>query len=1732
MRRPREARVARSNGAGAARSALLALVVLSATLPVALVPVASASSDPRDLFAGVAWSAFPSARAAITDTEAAYSVSDPTHGPAHGVNPAAVDLASGATSALNPGLDPTTLWALDDPDHLLLRMRLGGSPLQPGSSGALYHSYHWNFLLDADADGMSDFVVDVFGGDRAATASTPRYRDGSVALFNNHACEDTPTGDVLVDNRIQKDQIVWAAPASKKSNAHTRAEAADGAQSWLSVAIPWSEIVYATGECAGVQAIEPGTRFGLFASTSASNTDPLQKDWMADAVLTPALTLTKSADVSAVRAGDAVTYTIVVLNAGTGTATSPVLVDAVPPGTSFVSADEGGVYDDATGEVRWTLPSLAPGEETTRHLTVRVDDPLASFITSIDNVAFSDDSSSNAVSLSILRAASPTLSLSASPAATGPGGAFDLLAVAGNAGDAAAKDVTVTLTLSGPATLAENGCTLVGPTTAECALGELAPGEERTLTFPALADRVLTAGEHRVQADATLTHMGGAVDADPAVVNVIAGARIVLTDTGPGTLEPGERGRFDIAYENVGNGTALDVVISWTPPTGVTIVGVSAGGVVGGDGIVRWDAGDVVAGGSGAVWVDVQVADDAPTGETIVSDGARADSPNASPAQTSTEVVLVVEPRVALRVVATPSAVGPGDAIEYNLSYENDGNADANAVVLVLTLVGPATFTSASDDGSAVGSTSTWSLGKLAKGGSGFVLASASAHEGLVDGQHVVTATPSATSINAPDSTGAAATVTVVAGASLALSAQAPAAAAPGEVVTWRLTWTNLGNGTTSDAVLTDAIPTHASFVSATDGGTLADQGAVRWTLGPLPPGASATVSWTGRVAAIMPAGTTALTDDARLEAAPAAPARASATTLVTAAPALSLTLVADRAATGPGGVVTYTLLSENVGNAHASSATLALALAGPATPTLTTWDLGELRVGEPVETVQAAHVDDLLAHGDHFVLATGTLSAIGAVSDAVAENEILVVARARLTLASSVEPARARPNDDTTWTLTYGNDGNASIADVLLTDVPPDALVNVTPDPTLWQLGALAAGATGTATFTGRVRFPMPSGETYHPDDALLEAPGIASARAKATLTVVASPELALTKAVDRARASARDLVTYTIGVENVGDANATGVRISDEVPALVSFVSASEGGGYDASTGAVQWVVGDLPVGTSATVSFVVRVARVLPDVDTPIVNEAKASSAEGASGVSNAVTTLVRGIAHVSLTKTADVGRATEDETIVYTITATSDGSADARGVLITDALPPAHVFVSAQPAEATWNGSAVSLLVPLLPGDGGVQTLVIVARVGPVGVRALPTCNLAVVSGTNVQTSYAEACVELNCALPQAVASRAVAISKPIPMMPALNAFSEQAGDGSTGALTPGTEIQLADARVQVTRAQTSADVDAERAVSQSSLVLGRVELLGGRIQADGVLAEASAHATDERGTWSVEGSRFLNLTIDGVRYDDVSPNTIVPLGPTSYVALKHIETGAKAPTHGRDGVPTRTVSLTLTMIRVVVAPVQLLGELPPVEPVDIRLGVATATATKGVAPDCGPSSPHARVMAEALGVGTILRAEVDGARVTGASGGSVEHGLGLYADALGTQVEALVTNATADVTRSGALAEASILTGRVVLLGGLVTADALYARISTASGSPAVVEEVRWVNLRIAGQAYSQEVAPNTRIPTPMGVIVLNEQVAEDRSTFRLTLIRVQGFGAEPLASVGQLRVGA
>lgn len=200
-------------------------------------------------------------------------------------------------------------------------------------------------------------------------------------------------------------------------------------------------------------------------------------------------------------------------------------------------------------------------------------------------------------------------------------------------------------------------------------------------------------------------------------------------------------------------------------------------------------------------------------------------------------------------------------------------------------------------------------------------------------------------------------------------------------------------------------------------------------------------------------------------------------------------------------------------------------------------------------------------------------------------------------------------------------------------------------------------------------------------------------------------------------------DPITYTLTVTNQGDASATGVEVTDQLPSGVTFVEATAG--CSEACGVVTCALEDIGPGASLPVHVTVTVDEAFCGA---IVNAADVSASNETSGsvgnnVSNDVTNTVEcqepTPPDLQVTKTSDAEEILQDgDAFLYTITVTNVGEQEATGVELVDVLPAGALYVGIPPFP-TFAGEACTVTSSVLEPGGVPYTEV---RCGPVSIGA--------------------------------------------------------------------------------------------------------------------------------------------------------------------------------------------------------------------------------------------------------------------------------------------------------------------------------------------------------------------------------------------------------------------------
>lgn len=306
---------------------------------------------------------------------------------------------------------------------------------------------------------------------------------------------------------------------------------------------------------------------------------------------------------------------------------------------------------------------------------------------------------------------------------------------------------------------------------------------------------------------------------------------------------PGQTVTYTLTITQTAGEAATGVVVTDTLPANTTFVSASGGGTFA-NGVVTFNVGTVGVGQSVTRTVTLQVNNPIPAGvstivntATVTDDGALGADPTPGDNTATATDTINGAPNLAIAKDDGLTSVIPGQVVTYTVAIANLGNRGATGVVVTDTLPANTTFVSASGGGTLADGVVTWDIGALAGGGAGATRTlTVQVNNPVPAGASTIvnTATVSDDGTNGPDPATATDTDVLIAAPDLAITKDdGLTTVTPGQSVTYALTVANVGNQGATGVVVTDTLPANVTFVSASDGGTLAS-GVVTWNIGTL----------------------------------------------------------------------------------------------------------------------------------------------------------------------------------------------------------------------------------------------------------------------------------------------------------------------------------------------------------------------------------------------------------------------------------------------------------------------------------------------------------------------------------------------------------------------------------------------------------------------------------------------------------------------------------------------------------------------------------------------------------------------------------------------------------------------------------------------------------------------------------------------------------------------------------
>jgi uncharacterized repeat protein (TIGR01451 family) len=740
-----------------------------------------------------------------------------------------------------------------------------------------------------------------------------------------------------------------------------------------------------------------------------------------------------------------------------------------------------------------------------------------------------------------------------------------------------------------------------------------------------------------------------------------------------------------------------------------------------------------------------------------------------------------------LGIQLNPDRARPGEAIVALITVTNDSAASLGNVSLQSRMppTGVNTINQAYVSGGANcgGNCSpnelvNWSIGLLAPGAGVTLSMPMTVTAGTPDG--TVISVPASAFVNGVQQASVQQSITVDADNALMLAVDADKdGAAPGEQLTYTLSYGNRSTASVSGSTLSLPLPPGTSLVSASGGGVQA-AGVVSWNLGTLQAGQS------GRQQVVVNVGA-GLLSGVLLPVNPALLTGTSAVTGAEQARATLLTRVQTNAVLGlayavltdpvrPGEALRATLTATNRSDATVFGAVLRARMptegvnvinqayisggancGGNCSPyDLVGWNIGTLAPGASVTVSLPAVVTAGFASG-RLIGLQAELRADG-VPMVLARRTVSNDADGLLALALDADKDSVMPGETLRYTLTFGNRGSSSATGSVLRLPLPSGTSFVSANGggsfaggvVSWNLGTLPAGQSGRRQVLVNVAAGLGSGTLLPVNAATLSGEsavtGPEQSRASLVTRVQANPVLDLSYASNADPTRPGEALRTRLTVSNRSDATVFGTVLRARMPTegvnVINQAYLSGGGncgGNCSPYDLVTWTLGTLAPGAAVTLSLPAPVTAAFGS-GRLIAQEAEVR-ADGVPMMTARHTVAVDPDGALALAVDADKDAVAPGERLLYAITYGNRGTVALTGVTLSFPLPEGATLSSA--GGGTVSGSTVSWsLGTLQAGSGGRRVLsVIIPADAPAHRRLL--VDAAELSGSSAVTGLEQA-----------------------------------------------------------------------------------------------------------------------------------------------------------------------------------------------------------------------------------------------------------------------------------------------------------------------------------------------------------------------------------------------------
>ncbi|MEM7027999.1 MAG: Ig-like domain-containing protein [Chloroflexota bacterium] len=998
----------------------------------------------------------------------------------------------------------------------------------------------------------------------------------------------------------------------------------------------------------------------------------------------PALSLAKSAP-SSIGPGDIINYSLIVQNTGSGPATGVVVRDPIPQYIQNPTNISSGGSTQGN-EIVWNVGTLNGGQSQTLTWQGTVDPSIPNNVSQITNnasVTDNDGNNDNATATTTLLSSGIAISKDA-PSQVSPGDQIDYSITVQNTGPTTLFNLTVRDPIPSDVinpTNLSNGGSIQGSEIV-WQISSLSVGNSQTLSWRGTANPAMAGSVTSVNNTVSVQDGNGNSDNATATTAIVRPG-IVIAKTATNSASPGETIDYTITVQNTGQTVLSNVVVEDPIPQYIqNPTNISNGGSASSSQIT-WQLGNLNIGDSRTLSWQGTVDPAIPVGTSSIRNivTVRDDDGNSATDQADTTIN---NPSLDVNKTAT-NQVAPGNSILYQITVQNDGDVVLNNITIrdpiPQYILNP---TNISAGGALQNRDIVWTISNLDIGESQTVTWQGTVDPAIPTTETEITNVATACNQgNRCDNDGA---VTNLFAAEVEIEKSATPYGWPGSSVNYTIHLHNTSQVTLTNVVVIDPVPTDIFYPrNISNAGqplTSPFEGKIEivWRLGNLGPGSQLDLTWTGTVDPDLSNSAFALNNVARVSTDEGLYREAEASTYIFQ-PEISFEKTATISA-GPGETIQYILTIENPNEAPLFDLIIVdvipdyilnptnISSGGTAQADEIRWQVAQLDPHQQTTLTWQGTVDPHISDRETEIKniatvtdMTGQTVSAEAITDLLSQDLSLIKSATYTVSAGSLID----------YAITIENTGQATLYDIEIVDVIPDAVINpanISNNGTLvgntdivWQIDQLPIGQSQTVRWLGMVD-PDFTGNSIINRAAATTPSGLNETATAQSFLTTASFILNKQATIE---AGPGETIQYTLILENPSPVPIYNLAVTDPIPPHIQAPANVSGGVIQADE--ITWQVPQLGSGQQIRLSWDGTVNPDLPLSISKIENTATATA--GDKDASATASTNIRP-QDLRLIKNASVS-SSPGQIITYSLTVENPSSVTLYNLTIQDPIP---------------------------------------------------------------------------------------------------------------------------------------------------------------------------------------------------------------------------------------------------------------------------------------------------------------------------------------------------------------------------------------------------------------------------------------------------------------------------